>query len=147
MIEKLKIEEGILRKGERLSSPPHPATQRRNSPNPNPDQKQRRIQTSELVRPRPTEIKADADGIEEYSGGRGLLERRITDCEVRLKKNHATIAMYGESIGPLEEQYVGLLTDATTRFEDAKRFYDKAIQMLIDKFDYNPAFKRPGDQL
>ena len=93
------------------------------------------------------EIKADKDGIEEYSGARGLLERRVADCEARLKKNHATIAMYGECIGPLEQQYEGLLNDATTRFEDAKKFYDKAIQMLIDKFDYNPAFKRPGDQL
>merc|ERR1712216_385982 len=85
MIEKLKIEQGILEK----------------------------------------EIKADADGIEEYSGARGILERRIVDCEVRLKKNRATIEVYGECIGPLESQYEGLLTDATTRFEDAKKFYDK----------------------
>ena len=94
-----------------------------------------------------SEIKADEDGIDELRGSRGLIERKIEDCEVRLKKNRATIEMYSECIGPLEAQYDGLLTDATTRFEDAKKFYDKAIQMLIDKFDYNPAFKRPGDQL
>ena len=76
-----------------------------------------------------------------------MLERKVVECEVRLKKNKATIVMYGECIGPLEDQYDGLLTDATIRFEDAKKFYDKAIQMLIDKFDYNPAFKRPGDKL
>merc|ERR1711988_334768 len=107
MIEKLKIEQSMLRK----------------------------------------EIKADADGIEEYSGARGLIERTIEDCEARLKKNRATIKMFGEAIGPLETQYVELQKDSKVRFEDAKKFYEKAIQMLIDKFDYNPAFKRPGDQL
>merc|ERR1711865_107372 len=93
------------------------------------------------------EIAADKDGIDDYEGAKGLLLRKVEDCEASLTKNRATIKMFGESIGPLESQYVNLQKDSKIRFEDAKRFYDKAIQMLIEKFDYNPAFKRPGDQL
>ena len=37
--------------------------------------------------------------------------------------------------------------DSKVRFEEARRFYDIAIQMLVEKFDYNPSFKRPGDQI
>merc|ERR1712094_48603 len=93
------------------------------------------------------EIAADQDGIDDYSGAKGLLVRKVEDCEARLKKNRKTIKMFGDSIGPLEAQYVNLQKDSKVRFEDAKKFYEKAIQMLIDKFDYNPAFKRPGDKL
>merc|ERR1711998_669277 len=93
------------------------------------------------------EIAADQDGIEDYEGAKGLLVRKVADCEVRLAKNRRTIKLFGDSIGPLEAQYEQLQRDSKLKFEDAKSFYDKAIQMLIEKFDYNPAFKRPGDQL
>merc|ERR1711977_422334 len=63
------------------------------------------------------EIAADQEGIEDYSGARGLLERKVIDCEERLKKNRATIQMFGDSIGPLEEQYVNLQKDSKVRFE------------------------------
>merc|ERR1711967_82176 len=93
------------------------------------------------------DIAADDDGIFEFMGARGLLERKIEDCEINLKKNRETIKNFGECIGPLEKQYESLQKDPKVRFEDARKFYDIAIQMLIEKFDYNPAFKRPGDQI
>merc|ERR1712178_2722 len=93
------------------------------------------------------EISADQDGIDDYEGAKGLLVRKVEDCELRLTKNRKTIKLFSDSIGPLEAQYESLQKDSKLKFEDAKKFYDKAIQMLIDKFDYNPAFKRPGDQL
>ena len=35
------------------------------------------------------DIAADDDGIFEYNGAKGLLERKILDCEARLKENRA----------------------------------------------------------
>merc|ERR1711871_952525 len=87
------------------------------------------------------DIAADDAGIFEYNGAKGLLQRKIIECEDRLKKNRAKIKLFGESIGPLEEQYENLQKDSKVRFEEARRFYDIAIQMLVEKFDYNPAFK------
>merc|ERR1712166_62564 len=92
------------------------------------------------------DIAADDDGLFEYQGARGLLERKILDCADRLKKNREKIELFGQCIGPLEAQYENLQKDSKVRFEDARKFYDIAIKMLVEKFDYNPAFKRPGDQ-
>eukprot|EP00656_Telonema_subtile_P023804 TRINITY_DN2541_c0_g1_i1.p3 TRINITY_DN2541_c0_g1~~TRINITY_DN2541_c0_g1_i1.p3 ORF type:complete len:108 (-),score=40.35 TRINITY_DN2541_c0_g1_i1:295-618(-) len=93
------------------------------------------------------DIAADDAGMFEYAGARGLLERKIVECEDRLKKNREKIELFGECIGPLESQYESLQKDSKVRFEDARGFYDKAIKMLVERFDYNPAFKRPGDQI
>merc|ERR1712159_253585 len=92
------------------------------------------------------DIAADDAGIFEYNGAKGLLLRKIEECKDRLKKNHEKIKLFGECIGPLEQQYENLQKDSKVQFEDARKFYDIAIKMLVEKFNYNPSFKRPGDQ-
>ena len=59
-----------------------------------------------------SDIAADDDGIFEFMGARGLLERKIADCEANLKKNRETIKNFGECIGPLEKQYESLQVPA-----------------------------------
>ena len=93
MIEKLKIERISLKRGAMSLCLAFPS---------------RRSLTRRLL----SDIAADDDGIFEFMGARGLLERKIVDCEVNLKKNRETIKNFGECIGPLEKQYESLQVPA-----------------------------------
>jgi len=48
-------------------------------------------------------------------------------------------------IGPFERRYEQLQHSVDGLHADAKSKYDRAVQLLVDKLDYNPAFKRWND--
>lgn len=53
--------------------------------------------------------------------------------------------MFVNDIGPFQQKYAHLVDDIHGIYENAKVFHAKGIEMLIDEFNYHPAFKRWND--
>ena len=64
---------------------------------------------------------------------------------VRLKKNREWAAQFATNVGPFEAKYDKLTGEIGSLYDDAKVKHGVGLQLLMDEFNYHPAFKRPGD--
>ncbi len=64
---------------------------------------------------------------------------------VRLQRNREWAAQFDKDIGPFSSQYDGLAHGIGTLYEAAKAKHARAVQVLVDEFDYHPAFRNKPD--
>ncbi|GBG34504.1 Hypothetical Protein FCC1311_107282 [Hondaea fermentalgiana] len=97
-----------------------------------------RGQLKELQR----EIRADRVGKKEFEDEIAMLMRRREKIEKNLADNAAWAREFDSAIGPFERTYAGLTHEISGLYDNAKEEHAKGVQVLIDQFNYHPAFKR-----
>lgn len=100
-----------------------------------------RGQLKELQR----EIRADRVGKKEFEDQIDMLKRRREQIEKNLSTNAAWAKEFDKAIGPFERKYAGLTHEISGLYDSAKAEHAKGVQVLIDQFNYHPAFKRWND--
>ena len=73
------------------------------------------------------------------------LKIKRAELDKRMKANLEWAEMYDREIGPFQMTYGKNTEGIAVIYDNAKKFHGKGIQMLVDEFDYHPAFKRPTD--
>eukprot|EP01006_Ploeotia_vitrea_P067313 TRINITY_DN96932_c0_g1_i1.p2 TRINITY_DN96932_c0_g1~~TRINITY_DN96932_c0_g1_i1.p2 ORF type:complete len:157 (+),score=62.65 TRINITY_DN96932_c0_g1_i1:104-574(+) len=91
------------------------------------------------------ELAADKEGEKEYARMLSKLEKRKAFLEQRMAENRKWIDNFDKQIGPFEKRYEHLADSISGLYENAKEKHASALQILVDKFHYHPAFKRWDD--
>ena len=91
------------------------------------------------------EIKADEEGKAEYERTIARLKIKREELEKRRSANLAWAEQYDRDIGPFQSTYGKNTEGIAVIYDNAKKFHGKGIQMLIEEFDYHPAYKRHSD--
>ena len=97
-----------------------------------------RGQLKELKR----DIRADQIGKKEFEDHLYLLEKQKELLMRRLSANEKWAAEFDEAIGPFERKYSSLTKDISGLYDAAKEEHAKGLLVLIEEFNYHPAFKR-----
>jgi len=92
-----------------------------------------------------TEIKADTEGIEAYTQRLRRVKLEQEMLRVRLRRNREWAAQFATNVGPFEAKYDALTGEIGHLYDAAKEKHARALQLLMDEFNYHPAFRRPGD--
>ena len=71
------------------------------------------------------------------------LERELHT--LRVQRNRDWAAQFDKDIGPFSSQYDGLSGEIGGLYESAKTKHARAVQVLVDEFDYHPAFRNKPD--
>eukprot|EP01138_Halocafeteria_seosinensis_P006007 gb/GECG01006140.1/.p1 GENE.gb/GECG01006140.1/~~gb/GECG01006140.1/.p1 ORF type:complete len:151 (+),score=29.97 gb/GECG01006140.1/:1-453(+) len=89
------------------------------------------------------DLKADRDGLHDYQAQLDHLQMEREESMKFLRKNREWARKFDEDIGPFEKKFDDLSEDLGELYSQAKRKHGKGIQILIDEFNYHPAFKTP----
>lgn len=84
------------------------------------------------------EVKALADGVQEYQDQVDLMEDRKRDLRKIVVREEAWCANFNKLIGPFEAKYEESKADVKVSYDHAKVKYKESLQMLIDEFGYHP---------
>jgi hypothetical protein len=93
------------------------------------------------------ERRADAEAIAHIDADLRRLAGERALIEARMRKNQTVAAEYDVAIGPIDEIYSANVAAIGQLYEAAKGKHAKGIQVLVEQFDYHPAYKRgiPGE--
>lgn len=92
------------------------------------------------------EVKALADGIEEYEGRLSLIAESKRRHTIERQKHLDWCETFDKHIGPFEQQYEEAKAEVGVSFDYAKRKYNESYQKLIDDFGFHPQYKRWFDE-
>ena len=92
-----------------------------------------------------SELKADEDGKAEYERQIVRLKIKRDEIETRVKASKQWAEQYDRDIGPFQSTYGKNTEGMAAIYDEAKKKHSKGIQMLVEEFDYHPAFKRHSD--
>ena len=91
------------------------------------------------------EIRADKEGVEDFGNDIARLEKKKALLARDSAQQREWCSQFDEQIGPFEARYSVLKTSIGGLYDEAKSKHARGLQLLIDKFDYHPAFKRWSD--
>ena len=91
------------------------------------------------------EIKADKEGVDDFGADIERLEKEKAALLRDSEQQRAWCADFDKQIGPFDARYSVLKTSIGGLYDEAKAKHASGLQLLIDKFNYHPAFKRWSD--
>eukprot|EP00227_Mantoniella_beaufortii_P013556 CAMPEP_0197575684 /NCGR_PEP_ID=MMETSP1326-20131121/1001_1 /TAXON_ID=1155430 /ORGANISM="Genus nov. species nov., Strain RCC2288" /LENGTH=143 /DNA_ID=CAMNT_0043138495 /DNA_START=236 /DNA_END=667 /DNA_ORIENTATION=+ len=92
------------------------------------------------------DIKTDEAGVFDYEQLLFRLRNKKRELEGNMAGNEEWISGFKANIGPFEAQYNALVEEIHSLYGDAKEKHAKGVQILVDEFQYHPAYKRWDDE-
>lgn len=90
-------------------------------------------------------IAADRESMAELKRVLDRLEARKARLERSVAETSGWCVDFDKNIRPFEARYSRLKTSIEGLYGEAKQKHAAGLQLLIDKFDYHPAFRRWSD--
>eukprot|EP00163_Fabomonas_tropica_P014462 TRINITY_DN2632_c0_g1_i2.p1 TRINITY_DN2632_c0_g1~~TRINITY_DN2632_c0_g1_i2.p1 ORF type:complete len:146 (-),score=18.75 TRINITY_DN2632_c0_g1_i2:57-494(-) len=93
------------------------------------------------------EIRHDREGTRSYDGDVQLLLNEKAQHMRKIAENKKYMEEFKNDIGPMEDKYNSAVEEINRLHKEAKRSHREAMKFLVEKMNYNPAFKRWNDEL
>ena len=104
------------------------------------------VKKSLLLKDTKHQLQALNEGFTSYQDQIDLLEEKKKDYLREVQKHEAFMKDFEEMIGPFQAKYEECKKTVKGSYDFAKGKYKQSLQMLIDNFGFNPAYKRWFDE-
>ncbi|KAL0210830.1 hypothetical protein P9112_009128 [Eukaryota sp. TZLM1-RC] len=93
-----------------------------------------------------SDISLLSSGIADRKSQIGLLQGQKRQVERRIKQKKEWVERFERHIRPLEEKYDDMVSNLRQQQVDLVDKYRESLDLLMEQFDFFPAYKRPQDE-